>query len=104
MANATFTLKKRTDFTFALEADTEKVYHLPSLKILSFEEAKKMASIDEIDDLVKKGEAIRDYILNACPDLKDKGLGDMEYLEIFNAYAMAEGKDSLGESKASRRS
>ena len=37
----TFILKKRQDFLFALEDHEDKVYHLPALKSLGFEEAKK---------------------------------------------------------------
>lgn len=100
---ADFKLKKRVDFTFALEGDEETVYTLPSIQSLSFEAAKAMASIDEEADLVKKGGMIRDFILKSVPALGDKGLGDMEYLEIFNAYAMHAGR-SLGELKASQPS
>ena len=98
---ADFKLKKRIDFTFALEGEEETVYTLPSLKSLSFEAAKEMASIDDEKDLVKKGEMIRDFIQQSVPALAEKDLGDMEYLEIFNAYAMHEGEGNLGELKAS---
>ena len=97
----TFILKKRQDFLFALEDHEDKVYHLPALKSLGFEEAKKLVAIDDEKDLIKKGESIRDFMNGMVPDLKDAGISDMEYLEIFNAYAMSEGREALGESKAS---
>ena len=98
---ADFKLKRRIDFTFALEGDEGNVYTLPSLKSLSFEAAQAMSRIDDEDDLVKKGGMIRDFILANVPGLADKGLGDMEYLEIFNAYVRHEGETALGELKAS---
>ena len=101
---ADFVLKKREAFTFALETEPEKVYTLPPLKSLSFEAAKTMASIDDEDDIVKKGGMIRDFVMQSVPELAEKDLSDMEYLEIFNAYATFEGKGSLGESKASQSS
>ena len=101
---ADFVLTKRPGFTFALAEEPEKVYELKSLKTLSFQEAKHMADIDEENDLMKKGEMIRDFILERVPELKSKDLSDMEMLEIFNAYAMHEGTQSLGESKASHDS
>lgn len=98
---ADFVLKKRRDFVFALEDDPETTYTFPSLKSLTFEEAKLMTQIDDEDDVVVKGKMIRDFILSKVPALADKGLSDMEYLEILNAYALSEGRESLGESKAS---
>lgn len=99
-----FTLKKRQDFLFALEDNPGKVYSLPPIRSLSFEEAKALAAIDDEKDLMKKGAAIRDYMDRVIPDLKDAKIRDMEYIEIFNAYAMSEGREALGESKASQDS
>lgn len=101
---ADFTLKRRKDFVFSLEDDPGKTYTLPALKSLSFEDAQIMTRIDEEKDLVKKGNLIRDFILKYAPDLEDADLGGMEYFEIFNAYGLNEGKEALGESKASSRS
>ena len=98
---ADFVLKKRRDFVFALEDDPETTYTFPSPKSLTFEEAKLMTQIDEETDLVVKGKMIRDFIIAKVPALEGKGLSDMEYLEILNAYALSEGRESLGESKAS---
>lgn len=98
---ADFILKKPQAFSFALEDDPETVYTLPPLKGFSFEEGKRMADIDDEADNVKKGRMIRDFILEKIPALADKGISDMQYIEIFNAYASFEGKKELGESKAS---
>lgn len=101
---ADFTLKRHKDFIFALEDNPEKTYTLPALRSLSFEDAQAMTKIDEEDDIVKKGNLIRNFILKHAPELEDMNLGGMEFFEIFNAYGLSAGKDSLGESKASRRS
>lgn len=101
---ADFTLKRRKDFCFSLEEEPNKVYVLPALKSLSFEDAQAMTKIDEESDIVKKGNLVRDFILKYAPELEDKNLGGMEFFEIFNAYGLNEGKETLGESKASRRS
>lgn len=99
-----FTLKKRQRFQFALEEDPGKVYSLPPLSSLSFEDAQLMAKLGDETTIVKQGEKIKKFILGKCPELEGKGLEDMEFYEIFNAYAMSEGNDKLGESKASRNS
>lgn len=101
---ASFTLKKREDFTFALENEPDVIYTLPALKGFSFEEAQEMSKIDDEENLVKKGAMIRAFILRYAPQLEEKDLSDMEYLEIFNAFAMSEGRKELGESKASQTS
>jgi hypothetical protein len=99
-----FTLKKRRDFVFALEENPDKTYTIPALKSLSFEEAQAMTKIDAEDDIVKKGELIKAFILRHAPELEDLNLGGMEYFEIFNAYGLNEGNREMGESKASRHS
>jgi len=98
---ADFTLKKRKDFTFALEDNPEETYTLPALKSLSFEDAQTMTKIDDEKNIVKKGNLIRGFILKYAPELADKGISDMEFFEIFNAYGLAAGRSELGESKAS---
>ena len=99
-----FTLKKRQRFQFALEEDPSKVYSLPPLSSLSFEDAQLMAKLGDETTIVKQGEKIKKFILGKCPELDGKGLEDLEFYEILNAYAMSEGKDKLGESKASPNS
>lgn len=101
---AQFTLKKRQDWTFALEDDPETVYTLPALSGLAFDEAEKMKKIGSIEDTTEQGPLIKDFILSYAPELAKKNLGDMEYYEIFNAYGLSEGEKKLGESTASRRS
>jgi len=101
---ATFTLKKRTNWPFALEDNPGKIYTLPALSKLSYQEAERMKKIGEITDITEQGPLIKEFILSYAPDLAEKGLGDMEYYEIFNAYGLSEGKERLGESGASQSS
>lgn len=106
MSNETvnFTLKKPKVFRFALEDEPEKVYELPPLKSLGYEEAQIMADLGDETKISKQGPKIRKFILDHCPELEKKNIADMEYYEIFNAYAMSEGASKLGESEASRNS
>ena len=104
MANATFTLKQKKGWTFALDTDTKKVYTLPALSGLSFQEAERMKKIGSMTDITEQGPLITEFILSYAPDLEEMGLGDMEYYEIFNAYGLSEGREKLGESAASLNS
>ena len=97
-----FTIKERAGFEFALESEPEKVYTLPPMDRLSFEEAKLMKKIGEESDIVKQGNLIKGFILAHVPELK--GLSDMQFYAIFNAYGLSEGKNDMGESKASQNS
>jgi hypothetical protein len=99
-----FTLKKRRDWSFALEDDPKKVYTLPALSGLSYAEADRMKQIGSMTEISEQGPLIKEFILSYAPELADKGLGDMEFYEIFNAYGLSEGKEKLGESAASRNS
>ncbi len=104
MENAAFTLKKRKDWSFALEDEPKKIYTLPALSGLSYEEADRMKKIGELTEISEQGPMIKEFILRYAPELADKNLGDMEYYEIFNAYGMSEGREKLGESGASQSS
>lgn len=88
---ANFVLSRRKAFTFALEEDSKTEYSLPPIASLSFEDAKLLTEIDEESDIVKRGGMIRDFILSHCPDLKDAGLGDMEFFTIYAEYGKSLG-------------
>ena len=98
---ADFVLKKRKDFTFALEDTPEKTFTIPALKSLSLEDAELMTKIDDEKKVTKKGTMIREFICRFAPELKEMNIGGMEWFEIFNAYALSQGGQDLGESKAS---
>ena len=102
--NGTFTLRRRKNWIFVLEDEPEKEYFLPALSGLSYDEAEKMKKIGSMDNIVKQGPMIKEFILSYAPDLAKKDLGDMEYYEIFNAWGLSEGRNKLGESEASQSS
>lgn len=99
-----FTLQTARRWEFALEEEPDKVYSLPALDALSYEEGEKMRELGKIEKLTKQGPEIKAFILRHCPALEEKNLGDMQYYVIFNAWALSEGENKLGESKASRNS
>lgn len=101
---ADFIVKKRRDFVFAVETAPDQTFTLPASSALEFEDAKLMAAAAAEDDIVKRGEIIKAFVLKYAPGLKQIGLSGMEYFEIYNAYALAMGRDRLGESKASQDS
>ena len=99
-----FTLKKRKAFRFALEDEPSVVYELPPLKSLGYEEAQLMTELGDDTKISEQGPKVKKFILDHCPALASKDVADMEYYEIFNAYAMSEGNKELGESQASQNS
>lgn len=95
-----YTLKKRKVFKFALEDEPDIVYELPPLKSLGYEEAQLMTELSDDTKISEQGPKVKKFILDHCPELADKDVADMEYYEIFNAYALSEG-NKMGESQAS---
>lgn len=96
------TLAEGWPFAFASDPDT--VYELPALSQLSYEEAKEMQEIGSMTDITEQGPRIKQFILNHAKGLEAKDISDMEFYTIFNLYALSEGGDKLGESKASQNS
>ena len=101
---ADFVLKKRKDFTFALEENPETAYTIPALRSLSLEDAELMTKINDEKSVAKKGKMIREFIVRYAPELKEMEIGGMGWFDIFNAYALSQGEQDMGESKASRNS
>lgn len=99
-----FVIKRRKDFVFAIEDAPDQTYTLPTLSGLGFEDAQLLVKIDGEKDLAKRGPLVRDFILRFAPQLADAGVGDMQYLEIYNAYGLFMGREQLGESRASQDS
>lgn len=99
---ADFVMKKKKAFTFALEDHPGHTYEIPALSSLSFEDARILTEADKEQDLVQRGKIIREFILKFAPDLKS--LSDMEFFEIYNAYALFVGHAQMGESQASQDS
>ena len=96
-------INKQEGFKFSF-SEGGPVYELPPLSALSFEEADLMTRLSDEKKITKQGPMVRDFILRHVPALKDLNLGDMVYYDIFNRYGLSQGKDKLGESKASRNS
>jgi hypothetical protein len=99
-----FVLKNDPGWEFALEEDPGKVYTLPPLSKLDYQEAEMMRQIGKEDNLEKQGKAIKEFVLKHVPELQSKEIGDMGYAAIFNEYALSQGRDKLGESSASQNS
>lgn len=96
---ANFILRKREDFTFALEDAPDVIYTLPAASNLGFEEAQLMANFGDESTIVKQGEMVKTFILKHAPELEKKNLGDMEYYAILNAYIEHNQKQkTMGES------
>lgn len=98
---ADFVMKKRKGFTFQLEDDPH-TYTIPALSNLSFADVALLSKADKETDIVKRGKIVREFILTFAPDLE--GLSDMEFFEIYNAYAQTIGRAQVGESQASQDS
>ena len=94
---ADFKLKKRVDFTFALEGDEDTVYTIPSIKSLPFETVQAMSKMEKEEDLAVKFRMVRTILYDLVPALEDKGLSDIELSEIINAYDIHQGKAYTGE-------
>ena len=101
---ADFIVRKRRDFVFAVEDAPDQTFTLPAISSLGFEDVKLVTKANEEEDIVKRGQLIKEFILKYAPGLEDLGLGGMEYFEIYNAYGLAMGKNQLGESSASQDS
>lgn len=94
---ADFVLSRKKAFTFALDDDGSKVYELPHPSSLSFECVQMLKNIGDESDFVKNGNTLKEFILCNAPELADKGLADMDYMQIGNAYIKAY-SDNMGES------
>lgn len=94
---ADFKLKKRVDFTFAMEGDEGTVYTIPSIKRLPFEIVQEMSKMEKEEDLAEKFRMIREIMFELVPELEGKGLSDIELSEIMNAYDLHQGKAYTGE-------
>lgn len=101
---ADFIIRKRRDFVFAMEDAPDKTFVIPALSGLSFDDIEQLRQAEAEKDFVKRGELIRDFVLKFVPELEELGTSGMEYLEIYNAYVLAMGRNKLGESQASQDS
>lgn len=104
---ADFVLKRKPGFRFKIEGypeeGAEKVFTIPAPSQLSFEDVEKIRKLAETEDVRKHGAAMKSFLLSHCPELEKAINGEMEYMNIFNAYADATKNDASesGESSAS---
>lgn len=92
---ADYVVKKHASFVFAFEDDEGKTYELPSAHSLSFEDAEFFMSVRD-KDMRGQCEGIKAFVQKYNPELKDKEVGDMEYIYILRAYLASQGQP-LGE-------
>lgn len=101
---ADFIVRRRRDFVFAVEDAPEKTFTLPGPSSLSFEDAAITEPLNRETDIAKRGEIIKRFVLKFAPGLEALDIGDLDYVEIYNAYILAVGREKLGESTASQDS
>lgn len=89
---AKFTLKKHTVFTFDIEG-VDKEFEIPAIGALSFEDVADFTSVSNTSDTIEQGNACKKFILKFAPDVEKLGIGDMDYVTIFNAYALSQKED-----------
>lgn len=92
---ANYTLKAHRPFVFDIEGDATE-YKIPALGSLSFDEVSEITAMQKLTDPVDQGKSFKAFILRYVPELEGLGLGDVDYIMIFNAYAESQ-KAKLGE-------
>lgn len=89
---AEYKINKGIDFT--VKGDLGE-YIIPRASALSLDDVAAFSAVKTADTLQEKLAICRSFLLTHAPDLEQEGLGDMGYIQIFNAYADAQGA-SLG--------
>lgn len=92
---ADYVVKKHASFAFAFEDDAGKTYELPSAHSLSFDDAELFMDIRE-KGIREQCEGMKAFVQKYNPELKEKKIGDMEYIYILRAYLDSQGQ-TLGE-------
>lgn len=93
---ANFTLQAHRPFVFDIEGDSTE-YKIPALGSLSFDEVSEITAMQSITNPVDQGKSYKAFVLRHVPELEELGLGDADYILIFNAYAESQRKVKLGE-------
>jgi len=92
---ADFVLKKRKDFVFEVDG-VEGEFTLPGRSALTFDDVALFDRLRSEEDTTMRGSIIKEFILKHAPGLKKLDLADMAYLDIMQAYEIAQGR-ALGE-------
>lgn len=93
---ADFVLKKRKDFVFEIDG-AKGQFTLPGRSSLSFDDVALFDRLRRTEaDTTQRGNIIKEFILKYAPGLEELDLADMAYLDIMQAYEIAQGR-ALGE-------
>ena len=83
-----YKIKKGTEFAVQGENGT---YTLPRMSDLTLDDVEVFMQVKTADSLKEKLGTCKSFLLKYAPELEAEGLGDMGYIQIFNAYADAQG-------------
>lgn len=89
---ANFVLKKKSTFTFALEAEPEKVYTIPSYSDIGIDDFTKYFGNVNLDTS-ERLKICKEFISTYAPEVAEK-VSDVECVMIMGAYVNQQG---LGE-------
>lgn len=98
---ADYVIRKKPGFTFAMEIDPENVYTIPAMGDLSVDDVVMFNKVATNGDVKAKCLECKAFILRHAPELEHEAIGDMEFVNIFTAYAQAQAATNgkkLGES------
>ncbi|MBO4862379.1 MAG: hypothetical protein J5535_05740 [Firmicutes bacterium] len=91
-----FTLKAHRPFVFNIEGDATE-YKIPAFGALSFDEVSEINAMEKLKDPAAQGKSYKAFVLRYVPELESLGLGDVDYILIFNAYVESQQDAKLGE-------
>jgi len=83
---------------FTVEGVEGRVYELPYVRDLDAKHLGMVGAIIQEEDMEKRVNMARDFILDLCPDLANEPLTDLAYTELFGALSNTEDEDEAGES------
>ena len=93
--NANFTLPKHVDFTFDIEG-VDGEFTIPAIGALNTEQGIALALIQTEENLEKRHEKIKKFLIEMVPQLAEMGLGEHDYNIIFGAYFNSQNETEAG--------
>ena len=94
--NAHFTLPKHEEFVFHLDG-VDGEFTLPAIGTLTSEQAFTIARTQLPETSVKeKHELMKGFLLEFCPELEEKGLGENDWNLIFGFYVQNQNARFVG--------
>lgn len=91
-----FVLKKKADFEFQIEGD-ERIYTIPAIDTLSFDEVEALRKIRGSEDLNQIKETFQKVLFDKVEGLDEANLSDYQLLIVLQAYQREQGLNT-GES------